>query len=47
MSLALTIQILLAQIAMPALQEKGEEPQLIFFAQDGHWDEELRVGSEC
>ena len=36
MTFALTIQILLAQIAMPAFQEKGEKAQLIFFAQRGH-----------
>ena len=33
---ALTIQILLAQIRMPTLQHRGEEPQLFFFAQRWH-----------
>ena len=33
---ALAIQILLAQIRMPAFQHRGEEPQLFFFAQRWH-----------
>ncbi len=33
---ALAIQILLAQIRMPALQHRGEKPQLFFFAQRWH-----------
>jgi hypothetical protein len=36
MTFPLAIEILLAQIAMPALQESGEKAQLIFFAQNGH-----------
>ncbi len=36
MPFALAIQILLAQIAMPAFQQDGEETQFIFFAQNGH-----------
>jgi hypothetical protein len=35
-SLALAIQVLLAEIAVPALKEDGEEAQLIFFAESGH-----------
>jgi hypothetical protein len=40
MAFALAIQILLAQIAVPALEEDREKTQLIFFANGGH------VGSE-
>ena len=36
MPFALAIQILLAQITMPTLEENGEEAQLVFFAQSGH-----------
>ena len=36
MPFALAIQILLAQIAMPALEQDGQEAQFIFFAQGGH-----------
>jgi hypothetical protein len=36
MALALAIQILLAQISMPAFQEQSEEAEFIFFAQSGH-----------
>ena len=35
-SFALAIQILFAQIAMPAFEQDGEEAQFIFFAQNGH-----------
>jgi hypothetical protein len=34
--LALTIQVLLAQIGVPALQNRFEETNLIFFAERGH-----------
>ena len=37
MSLALAIQILLAQIAVPTLQNRGQQLQLVFFAQRGHF----------
>jgi hypothetical protein len=37
MTLALTVEILLAEITMPAFQQQGEEAQLIFFAQRGHF----------
>ncbi len=33
---ALTIQILLSQIRVPALQNRFEKPKLIFFAERGH-----------
>jgi hypothetical protein len=36
MTFALAIQILLAQIGMAALENRGEKSQLIFFAQGGH-----------
>ena len=36
MSLALPIQVLLAQIGVPAFQHDGEEAPLIFFGQAGH-----------
>jgi uncharacterized protein YxeA len=36
MAFALPIQVLLAQVSMPAFQEDGEKAQLIFFAQFGH-----------
>ena len=36
MSFALAIQILLAQIAMPAFEQDREQAQFIFFAQNGH-----------
>jgi hypothetical protein len=36
MSFALTIQILLAQVAVPALEKDREKAQLIFFAESGH-----------
>jgi hypothetical protein len=40
MAFALAIQILLAQIPVPALEQDREKTQLIFFADGGH------VGSE-
>jgi hypothetical protein len=40
MAFALAIQILLAQIPVPALEQDREKAQLIFFADSGH------VGSE-
>ena len=33
MSFALAIQILLAQIAVPAFEQNGEEAKFVFFAQ--------------
>jgi hypothetical protein len=36
MAFALAIQILLAEISVPAFQEEREEAEFIFFAQFGH-----------
>jgi hypothetical protein len=33
---ALPVEILLTEIAVPALEQNGEEAQFIFFAQCGH-----------
>ena len=46
MALALTIQILLAQIGVPALQHNCQQSELVFFAKSGHRGNEF-VSENC